>query len=450
MIKLQQRNDFSKGSIVSNIIKLAVPMTVAQMINVLYNIVDRIYIGRIPKYGTESLTALGICLPAITIIIAFANLVGMGGAPLFSIERGRGDEDEAEVILGNSFTLLLVIGVFLTVFLLAVRRPLLMLLGASEVTYPYAVSYLTIYMCGNIFVMLSLGLNSFINAQGFGKTGMCTVAIGAGLNIILDPVFIFVFQMGVKGAAIATLISQLASAVWTICFLTGNKTICRIRLKNMKCQAKRVRKILTLGLAGFTVSVTNSTVQMVCNRELQIYGGDIYVGVMTIINSVREVVMLPVTGIQNGTQPVISFNYGAKEYERVKEAIRFVTKLLIIIMLGCWAVISGFPGVWIRIFNQDPEILSAGVMSMHIYFFGFFLMAFQCAGQVTFTALGRSKNAIFFSIFRKVIIVVPLTILLPCIHGLGVNGVFLAEPISNLIGGLACYITMYLTVYKKL
>lgn len=450
MLQTQSNSDFSKGSISSNIIRLAVPMTLAQLVNVLYNIVDRIYIGRIGADATNALTGLGVCFPIITIVIAFANLVGTGGAPLFSIQRGAGNDKEAEAIMGTCLTLLLCFGLSLTVIGLLIRRPLLLALGASQTTLPYAMSYITIYLIGNVFVMLSLGLNSFINAQGFARTGMLTVVIGAVLNLILDPIFIFLLHMGVRGAAYATVLSQFVAAMWTIRFLTGPRTLLRLKASNLRLQASRVKRILTLGLAGFTMNVTNSLVQMVCNSTLQFYGGDLYVGVMTVLNSVREIIMLPVNGISSSAQPVISFNYGAQLHGRVKQAIRFTSAILVVYSLVVWGLVSAFPHFFIHIFNTDPTLTAVGVPSMHLYFFGFFLMALQFSGQSVFTALGKSRQAIFFSIFRKGIVVVPLTLLLPHIAGLGVNGVFIAEPISNLVGGCACFTTMYLTVYRKL
>lgn len=450
MLQMQSNNDFSQGSISSNIIRLAVPMTLAQLVNVLYNIVDRIYIGRIGADATNALTGLGVCFPVITIVIAFANLVGTGGAPLFSIQRGAGNDKEAEAIMGNCLTLLLCFGLSLTVIGLLVRRPLLLALGASQTTLPYAMSYITIYLIGNVFVMLSLGLNAFINAQGFARTGMLTVVIGAVFNLILDPIFIFALDMGVRGAAYATVLSQFVAAMWTIRFLTSPRTLLRLKTSYLHLQAARVKRILTLGLAGFTMSVTNSLVQMVCNSSLQFYGGDLYVGVMTVLNSVREIIMLPVNGISSSSQPVISFNYGAQLNKRVKQAIRFTSTILVIYSLVVWGIVSAFPLFFIHIFNTDPALTAVGVPSMHLYFFGFFLMALQFSGQSVFTALGKSRQAIFFSIFRKGIVVIPLTLLLPHIAGLGVNGVFIAEPISNLVGGCACFTTMYFTVYRKL
>lgn len=442
------KNDFSKGSVIGNIVSLALPMTLAQLINVLYNIIDRIYIGRLGEESTLALTGLGVCLPAVTIVIAFANLVGMGGAPLFSIERGAGHEDEAESILGNSFTLILILSAVLTVLGFIFKVPLLRLLGASDATLPFADAYLTIYLCGNLFVMVSLGLNSFINAQGFAKTGMMTVIIGAVLNIVLDPILIFTLGMGVRGAALATVISQFASAVWTFSFLIGKKALLKIKIAKMRCRARCIKKIIVLGMAGFTMSITNSIVQMAYNMGLQNHGGDVYIGAMTIINSIREVIHMPISGFSNGTQPVIGFNYGAGRNDRVKSGIKWMSGVLTAYTLLAWLLVSLFPRFFIGVFSSDPEIMRVGVTSMHIYFFGFFMMALQSSGQSTFTALGKSKQAITFSIFRKVIIVTPLIFILP--HWFGVNGVFLSEPISNFIGGAACFITMLVTVYRKL
>lgn len=444
------RNDFSQGSVIKNILQLAGPMTLAQFINVLYNIVDRIYIGRIPENALLSLTGLGLALPIITMVIAFANLFGMGGAPLCSIERGRGNFDEAEKIMGNSFLMMVISGVILTVLGLALKKPMLYLFGASDATYPFADAYISIYLLGSIFVMIGLGMNSFINSQGFGKTGMLTVLLGAVTNILLDPVFIFVLHMGVRGAALATIISQFISALWIMRFLVGKNTILVLRRSCMKLEAGRVKAIVGLGMSGFTMSITNGLVQIMCNATLKAYGSDLYVGVMTVINSVREVTTMPITGITHSAQPVLGYNYGAGEYRRVKTAIRFMTGITICYTVVTWAFVHGFPEFFIRIFNQDPALIAAGVPAMRMYFFGFFMMSFQFAGQAIFVGLGKSKNAIFFSLFRKVVIVVPLTLLLPTLFGLGTSGVFLAEPVSNFIGGAACFGTMMLTVWPEL
>ena len=446
----ERKNDFSRGSIIKNIMNLALPMTLAQLINVLYNIVDRIYIGRIPEHATLSLTGLGLCLPIISIVIAFANLFGMGGAPLCSIERGRGNEEEAERIMGNSFVLMLATGAVLTVIGLAFKRPILYLFGASDSTFPFANQYITIYLLGNVFVMVGLGMNSFINSQGFGKTGMLTVLLGAVANIILDPIFIFGLHMGVRGAALATIISQFLSALWIVKFLTGQQSILRLKRSCFGLEAARVKQIVALGMSGFTMSITNSIVQVMYNANLQQFGGDLYVGVMTIINSVREVISMPVNGVTNGAQPVMGYNYGAREYERVKKSVIFMSVVCILYTTVMWGFVHAYPEFFIRIFNNDSEIVAAGVPAMQGYYFGFFFMSLQFAGQSVFVALGKSKNAVFFSIFRKVIIVLPLILILPRWFGLGTTGIFMAEPISNLIGGVACYVTMLITVWPEL
>lgn len=442
------KNNFAEGSIAKHITNLAGPMIVAQLINVLYNVIDRVYIGRIPEISTLAMGGLGLCLPLISIIIAFANLFGMGGSPLCSIARGQGKNDEAEEIMGNSFSLLVIFGILLTVIVFVLKEDLLWLFGASKDTIVYANDYMTIYLFGTIFVLISLGMNSFINSQGFAKIGMCTVLIGAILNIVLDPIFIFTFELGVKGAAIATVISQFISALWTIYFLTGNKTILKLKKKNMRLKIIHVKKIVSLGMAGFMMAITNSTVTIVCNATLQKYGGDLYIAIMTIINSIREVASLPGQGISNACQPVLGYNYGAGKSDRVIQGIKFVTFSALLMMLILWFAITFFPELFIKIFSHNPEIVKDGVNALRLYFFGFFMMAFQMVGQAVAVGLGKSRQAIFFSVFRKVIIVVPLTLILPIY--IGINGVFIAEAISNFIGGGACYITMWLTIVKKL
>lgn len=447
---MDSKNDFGQGSVAGNIMRLAIPMTLAQLINVLYNVVDRIYIGHIPHTSTQALTGIGLTLPVITIITAFANLFGMGGAPLFSMARGRGDTERARKIMANSFSMLIISGVLLAVLGYLFKQPLLYLFGASDVTFPYADAYLTLYLCGTLFVMTSLGMNNFINAQGFGITGMLTVSIGAVLNLILDPIFIFVFHMGVRGAASATVLSQFVSAVWVFRFLTGRKAILRIAGTYMRPEAALVKEITGLGLSGFVMAVTNGSVQIMCNATLQRYGGDLYVGIMTVINSVREIVTMPVNGLTSGAQPVMSFNYGAEKYDRVRSAIRFSTIWAIVFSTAAWAMIFFFPNFFLHLFSSETELIQDGVPAMRIYFFGIFMMALQFAGQSVFVALGKSRQAVFFSLFRKVVIVIPLTLWLPAIYGLGTDGVFLAEPVSNFIGGTACFVTMMLTVWPAL
>ena len=446
----EQKNDFSRGSVVKNILKLALPMTLAQLINVMYNIVDRLYIGLIPENATLALTGLGLCLPIISIVTAFANLFGMGGAPLCSIERGRGNLEEAEKIMGNSFVMMVATGIVLTVLGLAFKRPMLYLFGASDATISYAEDYITIYLLGNLFVMVGLGMNSFINSQGFGTIGMMTVLLGAIANIILDPIFIFAFNMGVQGAALATILSQLLSAIWIVAFLTGKKTILRLRLSAFHIEPKRALKIVGLGLSGFTMSITNSSVQIMYNAMLQKVGGDLYVGIMTVINSVREVISMPVSGVTNSAQPVLGFNYGAKEYKRVRQGIVFTSTCSVVYTTLIWLCVHEFPEFFIRIFNRNGDLLAEGVPAMRIYFFGFFMMSLQFAGQAVFVGLGKSQYAVFFSIFRKVIIVIPLILILPTVFHLGTDGILMAEPVSNFIGGAACFGTMLFTVWPEL
>lgn len=443
-------NDFSRGSIARHIFGLALPMTVAQLINVLYSVVDRIYIGHLPHASAQALTGIGLCLPIITIISAFANLFGMGGAPLCSIARGGHEEKRAQNVMGNSFSMLIVSGTVLMMLCLIFKRPILYLFGASSDTFSYADQYITIYLIGTLFVMTSLGMNNFINAQGFGRMGMLTVLLGAVMNIILDPVFIFVFGLGVRGAAIATVISQGASAVWVLRFLTGKKALLRLTRESLKLNFALVKEITLLGTSGFVMSVTNGTVQIVCNAVLARHGGDLYVGIMTVINSVREIITMPVTGLTSGAQPVIGYNYGAGCYKRVKSAIKFMTAGCIIFSVVMWAVLFFEPRFFLHLFTQEQELIAKGIPAMRIYFCGIFMMSLQFAGQSTYVALNRPKQAVFFSLFRKVIIVVPLTLLLPMVGDLGTNGVFLAEPISNVIGGTASFATMLVTVWPAL
>ncbi len=444
------RNDFSRGPVAAAILSMALPMILAQFVNVLYNIVDRFYIGLMPENAFTALTGLGVCLPVITMVMAFANLFGMGGAPLCSIERGRCNHEEAERIMGSAFVLLVGSGAVLTILGLLLRRPMLYAFGASNVTYPYAEQYLTIYLLGNIFVMVSLGMNHFINAQGFGRIGMLTVILGAVANIILDPVFIFVFRMGVQGAALATILSQFLSALWVFRFLSGHSAILRLRASAMRLQRPRVLRIVALGTSGFIMQFTNFAVQVAINASLKQFGGDLYIGIMTVINSVREIVILPASGITSGSQPVIGYNYGARQYQRVRQAIRFSATSSVMVTTVTWLVMLAVPGFFISIFSRDPAVVAAGVPMLRIYFSAFLTMSLQNAGQSVFVALGQSRQAIFFSLFRKVILVVPLVLILPHLFGLGRVGVFLPEPISEVVGGTAAFVTMLFTVRRLL
>lgn len=443
------KTDFSQGSVKRLIMAQALPLTLAQAVQLLYNIIDRIYIGHLEGVGDLALTGLGITFPVIVLIAAFTNLYSTGGATLFAIARGQGDDEEAEKLLGNVFTLLAGTSVVLMAFSYAFSRPILFAFGASEQSFFYADQYLKIYLLGTVFSMLSTGLNPYINAQGFPKVGMLTTVLGAVINIVLDPLFIFTLGMGVRGAALATVISQGISCAWVLQFLTGRTAILKLRASRIHVEAKRTKKILALGFPGFVMLGTNSLVSIVCNNQLQSYGGDLYVGIMTVLNSVREMVCLPVSGISGGAQPVMGFNYGAKEYGRVKECIRFTALLGMGYTVICWLLVMLIPRQLMGIFTNEQETIVTGARMLNIYFFGFAFMAFQFAGQSTFQALGRAKSAIFFSLLRKALIVVPLTLLLPAI-GFGVEGVFLAEPISNAIGGLASFLTMWFTIYRKL
>lgn len=442
-------NDFSKGPVWKCIITQAVPLTIAQLVQLLYNVVDRIYIGHLGDGNSIALTGIGLTFPIVTLIMAFSGLFGMGGVPLFSMERGAGEEEKAGKIIGNSFALLLCSSLILTVVGYLFSRPILFAFGASEDSYVYANQYLNIYLLGTSFSMITTGMNGYINAQGFPKVGMLSIIIGAVTNIILDPIFIFGFDMGVRGAALATIISQTISALWVLHFLFGKKVLIPIQLKHVRIRKDITKEIFKLGTSNFIMAGTNCLVQIVCNSTLQSYGGDIYVGIMTVTNSVREIFNLPISGIISGSQPVISFNFGAKAYDRVKSGIRFNTFVGTAYTMFAWLLVVLFPQFWFGMFSDDLQMMDVGVGMLKLYFFGFVFMSFQFAGQSTFQALGDAKHAIFFSLLRKAIIVVPLTLLLPMM-GFGVTGVFLAEPISNVIGGLASYITMRMTVYKKL
>lgn len=442
-------NDFSTGPVWKCIVAQAVPLTIAQLVHLLYNVVDRIYIGHMEEVGSIALTGVGLTFPVITLIMAFTALFGNGGVALFAMARGSNDKEKAAQILGNSFGLLFLSSLVLTAVGYIGGRPILFAFGASEASYVYAWEYLRVYLPGTVFAMLSTGLNGYINAQGFPTVGMGTTIIGAALNLILDPIFIFGLDLGIKGAAMATVISQIVSAVWVLHFLTGRRILIPLKISQVRLRKSIIKDISRLGTSNFIMQGTNFAVQVACNSTLQKYGGDTYVGIMAVLNSIREIVMLPISGIVGGAQPVISFNYGAKEFGRVKSGIRFNTLLGCAYTAAAWALIVAFPAFWFGIFSDDYEMISLGVHAIHIYFFGFVFMALQFSGQSTFQALGDARHAIFFSLFRKVIIVVPLTLLLP-VWGMGVEGVFLAEPVSNAVGGLACYITMRKTVYRKL
>ncbi len=441
--------DFSKGPVWKNIVAQAVPLTIAQLVHLLYNVVDRIYIGHMDGGNSLALTGVGLTFPIVTLIMAFAALFGVGGVPLFSIARGAGDTEKAGKILGNSFLMLCVCGAVLTAAGYLFARPVLYAFGASDASYIYASAYLNIYLTGTVFTMIATGMNSYINAQGFPRVGMLSTVIGAVVNIGLDPVFIFALKMGVAGAALATVISQGVSSAIVLAFLCGKQAVIPLLKENLRFDRGITWETVKLGTASFIMQATNCAVQVACNTTLQTWGGDLYVGIMTVANSVREIFGLAVSGITSGSQPVISYNYGAKKPDRVRAGIRFNTVIGAGYTVVAWLLVYLFPKFWLGIFTNDANMIGTGAGALRIYFFGFIFMALQFAGQSAFTALGDAKHAIFFSLLRKVFIVIPLTLLLPGM-GFRVNGVFLAEPISNVIGGLACFLTMHFTIYRKL
>ena len=425
-------------------------MMLAELVHVLYNIVDRMYIGHMPEGGTVALTGLGICFPLITLIGAFANLCSTGGATLATIARGENKDDLAERIMGTAFTMLLAIGAVLTVTLYFSAPAVLRLLGGDDVTLPAALGYFNIYVLGTIPVLISLGMNAFINAQGFPRIGMMTVIIGAALNIVLDPLLIYTCGMGVRGAALATVISQTASALWVLFFLRSRRAA--LRLTRLVVDREQLKNIVRLGLTGFTFKVTNSLTQAIVNIMLKAWGGalsTLYVGAMSLINSVREIVSLPNNGIVAGGQSVMSYNYGAKEYKRVSECIRFIFLCGLSINIAVWAMIMFVPRPLISLFTSDSRLIDKTVECARIYFGAFPFMALQLTGQSTFVSLNRPAHALVFSTLRKVVLVAPLTLLLPGL-GLGVHGVFWAELISQVTGASACFITMYLLIWRRM
>ena len=445
-----KKGDFSKGSIPRIILKLGLPIILAELVHVLYNIVDRMYIGHMEEGGTQALTGLGVCFPLITLITAFANLCSTGGATLSTIARGEGDDRRAQRIMETSFTFLLLVGGTLTVLLFATAPLTLRVLGGDEGSMPYALPYFRIYVLGTIPVLISLGMNTFINAQGFPKFGMATVMIGAALNIGLDPLFIYTFGMGVRGAALATVISQTVSAAWVLRFLTGKKP--PVRLRKLLLDLHLLGNVMKLGVTGFTFKVTNSITQAVVNIMLKRWGGplsSLYIGAMSLINSLREIISLPVSGFTAAGQSVMSYNYGAKRYERVGESIRFVLLCGLAVNVLMWSVLMFAPRPVLRLFSSDEDLVKLTMTCSRIYFGAFPFMVLQQTGQATFVALNYPKHALFFSMLRKIILVTPLTLLLPGL-GLGAKGVFWAEFTSQIVGATACFTTMSLVIWRKM
>lgn len=414
--------------------KLAIPTVTAQIINMLYNIVDRIYIGHIPGIGADSLTGVGVCMPLIMIVSAFAALVGFGGAPRASIFMGKKDKVSAERTLGNCFTMQIIISVILTTLLLIFNRRLLFSFGASENTIGYAVEYMNIYAAGTIFVQMTLGMNMFITAQGFAKTGMLSVVIGAVANIILDPIFIFVLDMGVSGAAIATVISQALSCLWVLVFLFGKKTNLKIRFSYMKLKPGIIFPSLALGLSSFIMQSSESVISICFNSSLLKYGGDIAVGAMTILTSVMQFAMLPLQGLGQGAQPIISYNYGAGNPKRVKAAFKLLLKLSVCYSVALWLFVMIFPGVFASMFTSEPQLLEFTKTALRIYVACLFLFGIQIACQSTFTAIGNAKASIVVAVVRKFVLLLPLIYILPLIFTQDkTSAVYLAEPVADFI-----------------
>ena len=447
-----QQIDFEHGTVTGNILGAALPMLVAQVLNLLYNIVDRIYIARIPDTGTAALGAVGICFPLIVIISAFANLCGSGGAPLFSIYRGQKNNSQAVTVMNTSFTMLVISAIVLMMAGMSFAKPLLLLFGASDGSLIYAYPYMMIYLVGTLPSMLAIGMNPFINAQGYSIIGMFSVAIGAAANLILDPVFIFIAGLGVNGAAVATVISQCMSAAFVVIFLKkrAELNVNFIKKNEIRECIYCAKNIVSLGTAGFIMQITNSLVTICCNNVLSVTGGDIYISVMTIVSSVRQLVETPITAINEGTSPILSYNYGAGRPQRVKKAIVVLSVMVLCYTAVMWSIIVLYPKTLIQVFSSDSKLISDSVVALKQYFAAFIFMDLQYIGQTIFKSLNKKKQAIFFSLLRKVIIVVPLTYLMPYALNMGTQGVFLAEPVSNVIGGSLCFITMLVTILPEL
>lgn len=423
--------DLGQGNVGKLLLRLAVPTVTAQVVNVLYNMVDRMYIGHIEGAGPQALTGVGVCMPLIMIISAFAALAGMGGSPRASIMMGRGDHPAAERILGNCTTLMLILAGILTTVFLIFGRDMLLAFGASGDTIGYAMQYMPIYACGTVFVQVALGLNTFITAQGFAKTSMITVLIGAVINIILDPVLIFGLHMGVSGAAIATVISQAVSCFWVLSFLSGKRAVIRLRPGNMKLRASVILPCILLGLSPFIMQATESIITVCFNASLQTYGGDTAVGAMTILTTVMQFSMLPLMGLSQGAQPIISFNFGARSAERVKKAFRLLLIISVAYSTALWAVAMLAPQVLVSIFTHDPVLSQTAAFAMRIYMGVSLLFGVQIACQQTFIAIGNAKTSLFLAILRKIILLIPLIYIMPMLLPDPVAAVFSAEPVAD-------------------
>ena len=444
-----EKVDFDHGSVLKNIVQTALPMLVAHVISLLYSIVDRIYIGRIEGYGTQALGAIGLCFPMIMIIGAFTNMFGLGGAPLFSIELGRKNREKAGTVLGTAFRLELTAGVLLMLACELFAPQMLSMFGAAGDELGFAVPYIRIYLIGTVFFMVSTGMNPYMNAQGYATVGMKSVLAGAVANIVLDPVFIFMLGLGVNGAAVATVLSQFLSMLFVLKFFWSDKNEFPIDVHDL-ISFPYAKEIISLGLSSFVMQCTNSLVSAACNSVLIQTGGPLYVSVMTIVSSVRQILDTPILAVTEGASQVISYNFGEKKPKKVLEAIRMMAVIAIVYTCLMWLLIERFPLVFIKIFSDDAALQQLALTPLHLYFFAFVFQAFQYCGQTVFKALNKKKQAIFFSLFRKVVLVVPLTYLLPYVFHMGTDGVFAAEPVSNVAGGLACFTTMVVMVIPQL
>lgn len=443
----KQATDLGKGSVGKLLFQLALPAIIAQLVNVLYNIVDRIFIGRMPN-GELAMAGVGVAFPIIMIVSAFSALVGMGGAPLAAIKMGEKDNDGAEKIMTNSFSALVIIAIILTVSLLIFKENILWAFGASKYTIGYANDYIGIYLIGTIFVQIGLGLNPFINTQGFAKTGMITVLIGAIINIVLDPILIFGFNMGVKGAALATISAQFVSAVWVLLFLVGKKSVLKVRKQYIIPSLKVIGPILLLGISPFIMQATESLVIISMNNNLAKYGGDLAIGAMTIMSSVMQIILLPMMGLTQGAQPIISFNYGADKLDRVRKTFKLLLVSCLVYTTLMWAAIMMFPQVFVSIFNSNPQLVEITVWSMRIYFAGILLFGAQIACQQTFLALGQAKISMILALLRKIILLIPLIFILPVFFENKLQGVLTAEPVADITAAIVTIIC-FSVFYKK-
>ena len=443
------KRDMGTGSIPKLLAQLAIPAVVAQVINLLYNIVDRIYIGHMPEVGADALTGVGLFLPILMLVNAFAMLCGAGGAPRAAIAMGQKNHDAAEKIVANCFSLLLIFAVVLTAVFYAAAPALLRFFGASDVTLPYALSYARIYVLGTVCVLVVMGMNPFITTQGFAKISMMTTLIGAVINIILDPIFIFALDMGVRGAALATVLSQSVGALWILRFLTGKKTVLRLKRENMKLQLPVIGPCLALGISTFVMLSTESLLSMSFTSSLAKYGGDLAVGAMTIITSCGQLVTMPLSGICQGGQPLISYNFGAGNRDRVKKAFALQFGVCVCYAVLFWAALMLVPQTFVSIFNNDPNLVEYASWAMRIYMAGIFSMGFQLSCQQSFMALGQAKISLLMACLRKIILLIPLIFILPLFFENKVFGVFMAEPVSDIVAA-AVTTAMFFTQFRKI